>query len=223
MAYRRTSLMEERLAANRERIVAAARQLVAEGGLREAQIAAVAAAAGVSAGLIYRYFRSKGELFVEVLNAAVAHEIEILNAIVKGPGPARQRLYAAVESFTRRALTGPNLAYAFIAEPAEAEVDRARIRARKKFGDVFKAVLKEGIAAGEFPAQDLDASAACIVGAYTEALVGPIGPSRAGVKDRERLIRAICEFCVRAVSRPGAKTVGAASAAIGSPRRQNRG
>jgi AcrR family transcriptional regulator len=148
MAYRRSALMEERLAGNRERILAAARRLVAEGGLREAQIAAVASAAGVSAGLIYRYFKSKGELFVEVLDFAVKHEIAILTDIVKGPGSARERLYAAVESFTRRALEGPNLAYAFIAEPAEAEVDRARIRARKKFGDLFKAILKEGIAAG---------------------------------------------------------------------------
>jgi AcrR family transcriptional regulator len=200
MAYRRSALMEERLASNRERIVAAARKLVAEGGLREAQIAAVASVAGVSAGLIYRYFKSKGELFVEVLDAAVKHEIEILQAIVKGPGSARNRLYAAVESFTRRALTGPNLAYAFIAEPAEAEVDRARIRARKRFGDLFKAVLKEGIAAGEFPQQDLDTTAACIVGAYTEALVGPIGPARVGAKDQERLIKSISEFCVRAVA-----------------------
>jgi AcrR family transcriptional regulator len=201
MAYRRSALMEERLASNRERIVAAARKLVAEGGLREAQIAAVASVAGVSAGLIYRYFRSKGELFVEVLDAAVKHEIDILTQIVKGSGSARDRLYAAVDSFTRRALTGPNLAYAFIAEPAEAEVDRARIRARKKFGDLFKSILKEGIAAGEFAEQDLDTTAACIVGAYTEALVGPIGPSRTGAKDREKLIAAISEFCVRAVSR----------------------
>jgi AcrR family transcriptional regulator len=162
----------------------------------------VAAEAGMSTGMIYRYFRSKAELFVEVLTAAVDHEIEILTAIARGKGTAKSRLHAAVDSFTRRALTGPNLAYAFIAEPAEAEVDTARIRARKRFGDLFKALLKEGIAAGEFPKQDLDASAACIVGAYTEALVGPIGPARDKTRDQERLIRSICEFCVRAVSRP---------------------
>jgi len=203
MAYRRSALMEERLAVNRERILTAARRLIAEGGYREAQIAAVAAEAGMSTGVIYRYFPSKAELFVEVLTAAVTHEIEILDAIAKGPGSARDRLYAAVESFTRRALTGPNLAYAFIAEPAEPEVDIARIRVRQQLGNVFKSILKEGIAAGEFPAQDLDASAACIVGAYTEALVGPIAPKGQRVKDQERLIRSISDFCVRAVSQPG--------------------
>ena len=204
MAYRRSALMEERLASNRERILAAARRLVAAGGYREAQIAAVAAEAGMSTGMIYRYFRSKAELFVEVLEAAVGHEIELLKAIADGPGSAEQRLYAAVECFTRRALTGPGLAYAFIAEPAEPEVDTARIRVRQRLGNVFKTILRQGIEAGEFPAQDLDASAACIVGAYTEALVGPIAPRAARIKDRDRLTRAICEFCVRAVSAPSA-------------------
>jgi AcrR family transcriptional regulator len=193
--------MEERLASNRERILVAARKLVSEGGFREAQIAAVANEAGVSTGTIYRYFPSKAELFVEVLTAAVQYEIEILDQIAKGPGSARERLQAAVASFTRRALAGPYLAYAFIAEPAEPEVDAARIRCRKQFGDVFINILRDGVAADEFPEQDLDASAACIVGAYTEALVGPIGPSRRGNRNKEALIASISRFCVRAVSR----------------------
>lgn len=200
MAYRRTRLMEERLAGNRERILRATRRLIAEGGFRNAQIAAVAAQAEVSTGTIYRYFPSKAELFVEVLTAAVDHEIDILREVIAARSTARAQLEAAVASFVRRALTGPNLAWAFIAEPAEPEVDAERIRGRKRFGDVFKAVLKRGVASGEFPKQDLDAGAACIVGAFTEALVGPIGPSRKTLRDKERLVRAICDFCTRAVS-----------------------
>jgi len=200
MAYRRTRLMEERLAGNRERILRATRRLIAEGGFRNAQIAAVAAQAEVSTGTIYRYFPSKAELFVEVLTEAVDHEIEILREVIAAQTGARAQLEAAVASFVRRALTGPNLAWAFIAEPAEPEVDAERIRGRKRFGDVFKAVLKRGVASGEFPRQDLDAGAACIVGAFTEALVGPIGPSRKTLRDKERLVRAICDFCTRAVS-----------------------
>ena len=203
MAYRRTRLMEERLAGNRERILRATRRLVAEGGFRNAQIAAVAAQAGISTGMIYRYFPSKAELFVEVLTAAVDHEIAILHDVMAEKSGARDKLDAAVASFVRRALTGPNLAYAFIAEPAEPEVDAERIRCRKRFGDVFKTVLKHGVANGEFPKQNLDASAACLVGAFTEALVGPIGPSRKSLRDKDRLVNAICAFCRRAV---GAET-----------------
>ncbi len=199
MAYRRTRLMAERLAGNRERILFTTRKLVAQGGFRHAQIAAVAAEAGVSTGMIYRYFPSKAELFVEVLTAAVDHEIEVLKQVISEHESARAQLDAAVASFVRRALTGPNLAYAFIAEPIDPEVDAERIRCRNRFGDVFKAILKHGVGSGEFPKQNLSASAACIVGAFTESLVGPIGPSRKSVRDKERLVSAVSAFCTRAV------------------------
>ncbi len=199
MAYRRSALMEERLADNRDRILLAARKLVADGGFREAQVAAVAAAAGLSTGTIYRYFPSKAELFVEVLTRAVEQEIQILDEIAQRDAPASERLGAAVASFVRRALAGPNLAYAFIAEPVDPEVEAARILCRKQFGDVFKTILIAGIDSGEFPTQDCDAAAACIVGAYTEALVGPIGPATRNTRDKARLIESIRTFCIRAV------------------------
>ena len=199
MVYRRSPLMEERLANNRDRILLATRKLVAEGGFREAQIAAVAALAGMSTGMIYRYFPSKAELFVEVLGDAVGAEIEILREIADGPGSAGERLSNALTCFVRRALRGPNLAYAFVFEPVDPEVDTARIRYRKKFGDVFKAILTDGLEKGEFPDQDADASAACIVGAFTEALVGPIGPTTRNTHDKERLVESIRSFCLRAV------------------------
>jgi hypothetical protein len=70
---------------------------------------------------------------------------------------------------------------------------------RKQFGEVFKRIIRTGIANHEFPEQDVDASAACIVGAFTEALVGPIAPSTRGTKNQDRLIDAVSSFCVAAV------------------------
>jgi AcrR family transcriptional regulator len=192
-------MMELRLAANRERILEAARHLVSKGGLREARMGSVATEAGLSTGALYRYFPSKADLFVDVLNAAVDREIVILDRIAQGSGTARGRLKDAVASFVRRALRGPNLAYAFIAEPTEADVDAARILCRMRFGEVFKSIIRSGIESTEFPSQDVDASAACIVGAFTEALVGPIGPSTRGVEDEDRLVEAVSSFCVAAV------------------------
>jgi hypothetical protein len=55
------------------------------------------------------------------------------------------------------------------------------------------------VAAGEFPPQPVEISAACIVGAFTEALVRPVAPATAGAKpDPDQLIKAIVEFCARA-------------------------
>ncbi len=49
-----------------------------------------------------------------------------------------------MQSFANRALEGPYLAYAFVAEPAEQEVDEARLLGRIRFGEVFKSLLIEG-------------------------------------------------------------------------------
>lgn len=198
MTYRRSFLMEERLADNRQRILKAARALVAEGGFNHASIAAVASSAGLSAGAIYRYFPSKAALFVEVLTSAIDHEIAILQEIVQSAGSVTSRLRACVGSFATRALEGPYLAYAFIAEPAEQAVDEARLLGRIRFGEVFKSLLIEGIEAGEFPSQSIDIGAACIVGAFTEALIRPIAP-RAKREARDELVAGIVAFCLRAV------------------------
>jgi AcrR family transcriptional regulator len=198
MAYRRTRRVKQRLAENRERIVLGARQLIAKGGLRGAQMAEVAAVAGLSTGAIYRYFPSQTELFIEVLRDAVGHEIDILQQIARAPGTRTRALRRAVESFVRRALEGPHLAYAFIAEPADARVEDARLRARRALTEVYQGIVREGIAGGEFPPQDLEVAAACIFGAFTEALVGPIAARP--VRDKDKLVAAIVAFCERAVA-----------------------
>ena len=127
----------------------------------------------------------------------------ILRAISAEPVSAAERLRKAIAAFVRRALAGPALAYAFIAEPVEGEVDAERIRGRRLFGEVFRQLLAEGVAAGEFPEQSLDAAAACIVGAFTEALVGPVAPSRHDPQQGEQLVEAICGFCLRAAGARG--------------------
>ncbi|HDX0914569.1 TPA: TetR/AcrR family transcriptional regulator, partial [Stenotrophomonas maltophilia] len=147
MAYKRSALMEERLAGARERILLATRELVATGGWRNAPVTAVATQAGVSTGLIYRHFPSKAELFVEVLNAAVAHEVAIMERIASGPEVASERLRLAITAFVRRALAGPGLAHAFIVEPVDPDVEAERMRGRRAFGDVFLRLVEEGVAA----------------------------------------------------------------------------
>jgi len=201
MPYRRSALMQDRLADKRARIMRSTRHLIARGGFRAARISAVASDAGLSTGSIYRYFPSQAQLFIEVLSAAVAHEIELLERIAAAPEPAALRLQRAVEAFARRALDGRNLAYAFIAEPIGAQVEAERLRSRREFSAVFQRLMIAGMRSGEFPQQDAEVAAACIVGAFTEALVGPIAPGSKAVnpRARARLISAIGRFSVAAV------------------------
>src|ERR1700683_4158912 len=51
----------------RERILASAARLFAENGFEGSSMPAIAKAAGITAGAIYKHFKSKGELLLEVV------------------------------------------------------------------------------------------------------------------------------------------------------------
>ena len=199
MAYRTTERTEARRAETRERITTAARELIAEGGYVEAQVAPVADRAGVAVGTVYRYFPSKSELFAEVFREASQHEVDAMRVATEHPdAPAAERIAAGVETFARRALRGRRLAWALLAEPVDPAVEAERLHFRRSYRDVIAAVLDDGVAAGELPGQDTEATAAALVGAIGEALVGPLSPSANG-GDPEAAIASLVNFCTRAI------------------------
>ncbi len=201
MAYRRTERVQARLADNRARILEAARRLVADGGFREAQIASIASSAGVAVGSVYRYFPTKAELFAEIVRSVSQREIDVLREIADSGGPASERLASAVRAFASRALRGRRLAAAVLAEPVDAEVDNVRLEYRRIHCGTFERIISEGIQAGEFPAQDVSAGAACLVGAFMEGLISPLAlESTPNDDESERLIDALVRFALRAIS-----------------------
>lgn len=200
MAYRPTPRTEARRLETRGRIVTAARQLIAQGGYGEAQVAMVARRAGVAIGTVYRHFPSKAELFAEVFRDASRHEVEaVARAASEATGGAARRITAAVETFARRALRGRRLAFALIAEPVDPAVEAERLVFRRAYRDVFAQVIADGVAEGELPPQDPEVSGSALVGAIGEALVGPVSPT-AAERDPEALVAALAGFCIRSVT-----------------------
>ena len=200
MAYRRTERVEEQLQDKRDRILQAVRAVVGEVGFHGAQVATVAEAAGVATGTVYRHFPSKGELFAEALALNAQHEVDVVAAVAQADGAPSARLADALRVFARRAVRARRLAWAMIAEPAEPEVDAARLTYRRAFSDVFERLIREGIAQGEFPPQNAQASAACLMGALSEGLIGPLAPEAGSLPDTRALIEQITAFCLQAVS-----------------------
>jgi AcrR family transcriptional regulator len=200
MAYRHTMRVEEQLQDKRNRILQAVRQVVSEVGFHGAQVAMVADAADVATGTVYRYFPSKGELFAEALALNAQHEVDVVAAVAKVDGSATSRLADAVRVFADRAVRARRLAWAMLAEPSEPEVDAARLTYRRAFAEVFEELVRAGIRSGEFPAQNAAASAACVMGALSEGLIGPLAPEVPDLADARALIDAIIRFCLQAVS-----------------------
>jgi AcrR family transcriptional regulator len=199
VAYRSTERTEARRVETRERITTAARELIAEGGYVAAQVAAVSERAGVAVGTVYRHFPSKSDLFAEVFREASQHEVDAMRAAIESsPGPAAKRMATGIEAFARRALRGRRLAWALLAEPVDPAVEAERLHFRHSYRDLMAEVIAEGIEAGELPAQDVDATAAALIGAVGEAMVGPLSPTANG-GDPDAVISSLINFCTRAI------------------------
>jgi AcrR family transcriptional regulator len=198
MAYRPTEKTEARRAKTRETIVRAALALVARGGYREAQVAAVAKRAGVATGTVYRHFPSKAELLTEVFRVASQREVDAVAEAAATAATATERLAAATETFARRALKGRRLAWALLAEPVDPAVEAERLQFRRAYAAVFARAIDDGVLRGELPPQDPAFTATALVGAIGEALVGPLSPG--AHPEPDALVAALITFVLRSTT-----------------------
>lgn len=203
MSYKRSSLMQERMEQNRQAILQSARELIAQGGIKDAQIQAIAERAGVSSGLVYRYFDNKSQVLIEVLSEAIQHEVKILNHIAESDElTSKQKLDKAVTTFVKRAMNSPQLAYSLMFEPVDAELEHERFRSKQLIKQSIKEILAAGKINGEFGFEDLNTAALCVVGAMTFVVIEPLNPSRGVMFEqnhKDYFVKQIAEFCVNAV------------------------
>lgn len=186
----------------RERLLAAARELIEEDGYSGASVVAIAERAGVAAGTLYRHFASKEELFVEVFRSVCAREERATRAAAAAlpdGASAAARLEAVLGTFARRALRNRRLAWALIAEPVDPLVDAERIAYRARYAESIADGLEAGIAGGELPRQNARLTAAALVGGCGEALVGPLSPLAAEAPPADEIVDALRMFVRRAV------------------------
>jgi AcrR family transcriptional regulator len=201
MPYRSTPRTEAKREEARERIVQAAHDLIASGGYRAASVVAVADKAGVATGSVYRHFPSKADLSAEVFRRASQREVDAMAEVHAGPGSVAQRLAIGVGRWARRALKARRLAWALLAEPVDPAVEAERLHFRRAYRDQMAGLIAEGVERGELPEQDPELTAAALVGAIGESLVGPLSPAGAGERMEEgRLVAGLQLFCLRSVS-----------------------
>ena len=200
MAYRKTEFVERKRLETRSRIVRAAADLVRESGWKGCLLKSVAECAGVATGSIYTHFAKITDLYKEAYAAIASEELAVMAEVASQEGPAPERLRAALDRFTGRAIRGRVQAYAMIGEPVAAEVDALRQQYRRRFAEPFEAIIRDGVASGEFAEQDPVSAAACILGALSEAMISPLAPEAMAQPDQgSALRRKVSAFCLRAV------------------------
>ncbi len=185
--------------ATRARLVEATTEVLQEGGYAAASVAAIAERAGVANGTLYRHFPSKAELFVEVFRSVCGREISAMEKAAAHGDSATRQLDAVVATFATRALRNPRLAWALVAEPVDPLVDVERLAYRRKYCEQIARGLATGIASGEFRQLDTELTAAALVGAIGDALIGPLSPAAVTAADPGVVVRELQSFCRHAV------------------------
>jgi AcrR family transcriptional regulator len=193
------------MSSTRDRLLSAAQELIEEGGYGAASVIAIASRAGVAAGTLYRHFGSKEELFVEVFRAVCDREVRAMQSAAAAAGSESspngshvERLETVFATFAERALRRRRLAWALLAEPVDPLVDAERLAYRERYAALVAEVLRQAITAGEIPEQDVELTAAALVGGCGEALVGPLTPVGPAPRVAE-VLEALRAFVRRAV------------------------
>lgn len=154
----------EHAAEVRHRIVEGAERAFREAGFRGTSIPEIAAEAGVSVGLIYRYFPSKEELFLSVCQQRTDAQLNELAQALGAIADPSERLQAAIEYFVRSLV---EQGWGTIVVHALAEADRnprlrdTLIRLTEQERGFAAMFLREAIARGEAP-PDLDVEGASL-------------------------------------------------------------
>ena len=188
----------------RTRILDAADRLFRHYGYAKTTVADLARELGMSPANVYRFFASKLEI-VEAIAARMldrrhAHNLEIVASV----GPAAERLirfFVDNHRMNVEAFASDPKAYEIV-EVAMAEQWPTIADHLVQMTDVIEALIREGVASGEFPARpDLRRVAACTRQAFvslfhpTLLLQCSDDPERAGPEE-------LAEFVIRALRCP---------------------
>lgn len=154
---------------HRDRILDTAAEQVRRFGDAKTNVVDIAKAMGLSHSAIYRYFRSKSDIFDALAARTMAEEADLAARFARSDGSAAERLRGLVLALHRskRAKLGDDpeihgLYRRILAERPDLVADYAR-----RMTALVRQVLEDGIARGEFRIRDLDVAAGVVRDAVT--------------------------------------------------------
>ena len=193
MAYQQTDYTRQQRAEALTALLKAGHRILSKSGFAGIVIAEIAAAAGMASGNVYRYFKNKDALVVALFERATEHEIHAVFDSVNPRAPAPIQMEMLLTAFAQRAQVNPTLAYALLAEPVAAALEKARQRYRGTWAEKFATVIGQGIEEQSFIPQPARIAAVAIVAAMADSLAR--APSEPAIKPDQ--LNALIDFCLR--------------------------
>ncbi|WP_257347172.1 TetR/AcrR family transcriptional regulator [Pseudalkalibacillus decolorationis] len=141
----------------KEQIMEAALKVFARRGLIGTKMSMIATEANISAGLLYRYFKSKNELFISLVQQAVQESIAGIMEVYKLPGSPIEK----IKTLTDEILQEDGQLYFMLMHQARTsdevpdEVNQLIDKnSMKTYIDILEPLFKEGQEVGELAAGD---------------------------------------------------------------------
>jgi AcrR family transcriptional regulator len=198
---------QRRKAARPTELLAAALACFKERGFAATRLDDVAARAGVTKGTIYLYYPSKEELFKAVVRGELVPNIERLEAALDEPGSAAVLLERLFTVWAQHIVPSPvSVIPKLVVAEASNFPELARFYLETAVHRVLRlvaAVLRRGIASGEFRPVDVEHMVYCVLGPllFTVLWQHSLGPYDDRPLDAQAVCRAHLDLLLHGLQR----------------------
>ncbi|TVT47113.1 TetR/AcrR family transcriptional regulator [Amycolatopsis rhizosphaerae] len=185
-----------------QEILTAAAELFGERGYDAVSLEDVAERLDVTKGSLYYYFSGKEELGTAAIETLGNEWTARLEQLLDGStGTAAQRLRALIREHVTIAVRDYPAALRLFLVPRQwPDAQRERIKElRQRHDALFRGLVEEGVASGEFTVTTVDTALQCMHAAMTQA---PMWCGEAKPRDRDRAIDEVADTLMMLVGIP---------------------
>ncbi len=174
-------LMEEDINRNkREEILSEAAKLFRRKGYSGTSMQDIASEVGILKGSIYYHFKSKDEIFREVLLRGISPILKKAEFTLNSKLPPRETLKELIRDHVNYILNNDYSLVIFAQEKEKISEKQTRdyVLSRNRYEKIFKEVLANGIKQGDFPDVDVSLTVLAILGMCNSIIqwYNPAGP-----------------------------------------------
>ncbi len=184
---------------NRQKLLKAAREVLAERGF-EAEISEIASRAGIGSGTIYRNYRTKENLILEITRELVNSTAAEVLSIAANVEDGREAVRQTMEVGFRRVKKYGKLAIQLVA--GAAPLPYSSVMNPEALANIFRLLIRRGIDQGHFR-RDLDVDYATAV---WFALVSPSAFRLVSDRQPDELAELSIDFFLAGISAHGTGT-----------------
>jgi AcrR family transcriptional regulator len=184
----------------RERLLAAAREVFAERGYATASIEEIVSAAHVSRTAFYRFFESKEACLLALFDDAMAQLGGALEAVAARSVPPEEKIRSAVRAVVGSLAGDPAMARIVLIEAVGATpaVERARAQARIAFARLLEAEVRDYEPWRHRSSAEIELVAIATLAAISESVSHLVATDRAS--DWRKLVAPLTRYVLRALT-----------------------